>query len=170
MSGSGLRRTREARSQWRASGAGSQRQFGVWNISRVRRDCRRWAGLLCRRLRGDSSIHISISQVGAREDGSRLSSAVPRDSVRSNGHKPKHRKFHLDMGKNFTVRVAEQCHSLPGKVMDSSALETLKTCIDTFWYNLLRLTLPCQRAWSGLISPEVFSNPNCSVSPCHFRF
>jgi len=45
---------------------------------------------------------------------------VPSDKTRDNGHKPKQRKFQLNMRKHFTLRVMEPWHRLPRKVVESS--------------------------------------------------
>jgi len=89
-----------------------------------------------RRLRGDLSKAHKNLQDGCQEDGARLFSVVPSDRTRGNGHKLKHRKFHLNIReKFFTLRVME--HRLPREVVDSPSLEIFKTCLDMVLCNLL---------------------------------
>lgn len=48
-----------------------------------------------------------------------------------------HRKFHLNMRKNFTVKVTEHCNRLPRVVVQSSSLEISKSHLDTILTNNL---------------------------------
>jgi len=55
-----------------------------------------------------SNIHLQISEGGCQDEGARLFSVVPSNRTRGNGHKLRHRKFLLNMRKNFfPLRVTE---------------------------------------------------------------
>ncbi|KFQ15757.1 hypothetical protein N330_07805, partial [Leptosomus discolor] len=55
-----------------------------------------------------------------------------------NGHKLEHRKFGLNMRKNFfTLRVTEHWNRLPREVVESPSVEIFKTHLDMILCNLL---------------------------------
>ncbi|KFV80013.1 hypothetical protein N308_11364, partial [Struthio camelus australis] len=55
-----------------------------------------------------------------------------------NGHKPRHRKLHLNMRKNFlTVRVTEPWIRLPREAVESPSLEIFKTSLDVILGSVL---------------------------------
>ena len=59
-------------------------------------------------------------------------------TIRSSGHKLKHRKFRLNMRKNFfPLRVTEPWPRLPREVVESPSLEMFKTRLDKVLCSLL---------------------------------
>jgi len=80
------------------------REFGLFSLKK-------------RRLRGELVNAYKYLKGGCQVDGAKLFSVVLSDRTGDNGHKQKHRKFHLDMRKNFfTLRVTDTGTGCPGRL------------------------------------------------------
>ena len=75
---------------------------------------------------GDLIYAYKYLKGGCQEDGAKLFSVEPSDRTRGNGHKVKHRKFRLNMRKNFfPLRVTEHWNRLPGRLSSSGDIQVL---------------------------------------------
>lgn len=109
-----------------------------------------------RRLSADLINAYKHLKGGCQEDGATLFPVQPGNRTGSNRHKAKHRKFHLNTGKNFsTVWVTEHWNRLPKEAVESPSM-------DTSLGSVLLVTVCEQRGWTR--RPRVVpSNLNHSV-------
>ena len=66
----------------------------------------------------------------------RLFSELPNNRTRIKGHKLKNRKYHLNMWKNFSVRLTKHWNRLPREVVESPSQEIGKTHLDAYMCDL----------------------------------
>lgn len=88
---------------------------------------------LCRRRLGGTLTSVYEYWRGVcEEDSVRLFPVASSDKRRSNGHKWKHRRFHLNVRKHLpTMRLTKRWHRLPRVVMESPFVEIVKNQLDT---------------------------------------
>lgn len=76
------------RVQWR-----TQRLWGLWSISHIRKHCGSWACSVKRKQRGDLINAYKYVKGRCQEGGAKLFSVLPSDRTRSTGHELHHNKF-----------------------------------------------------------------------------
>lgn len=77
------------------------------------------------------NVYKYLKEGRCQEDGARLFAVVSSSRVRGNRQKLIHRKFHLDMWKNFTVQVTMHWNRFPREVVGSPLLEIFKHHVGT---------------------------------------
>lgn len=103
---------------------------------------------------------------GCNKQGARLFSLMPSDRIRDHGHKLKHWRFPVNMGKYFfTMRVTKHWHGVPREAVESPSLKVFKSHVDTVQNTLIDLCVPAwasgleQMSSRGLCQPQAFCHP-----------
>lgn len=113
--------------------------------------------LVWRRLRGHFNPYKYLQ--GMPENSARCFLVVPSARTRSNGHKLEHKKFHLNLRKNFPLE------QLPREGMESPSLETFLWHLLT---SLLSSRVRLDGLWKALPPPPIllFQNETFGYKPC----
>lgn len=96
-----------------------------------------------------SNLHKHLKG-GCKEDWARLFSVIPSTRTRSNGHKPKHRRFPLSTRRYvYTMWTIEHWLRLPRKAYLSFFLMTCKSCLGMVLDNLFQVRNSSFTGWWG---------------------
>ncbi|KAJ7401141.1 hypothetical protein BTVI_98700 [Pitangus sulphuratus] len=110
-----------------------------------------------RQLKGDIINADKYLKEGYQEDGDRFFLEVPTNRTRGNGQELMHRKFYLNMKKNFfTVWVTTYWNRLPREVAESRPLEIFKNHLDVILCNVLSDEQGSQMTHCGAFQPYLF--------------
>lgn len=89
-----------------------------------------------------SLMHINISKVNAKRTVAEFL-VVLSNRIWINGRKEIYKRFHLDMRKNFMLRMAEHWNKLPMEVVEPPSQEAFETYLTMVLCHLLQVALSC---------------------------